>query len=652
MTSQPSASASSRPVSTGSPVEEDILSVGSEDTSGAHPKFGALVLSCIGVVYGDIGTSPLYAFKSTMAIANRSEAVSMPLVFGALSLIVWALAVVVTLKYVVILLQADNHGEGGTLTLEALAQQAMGGKSRIVLVLGVLGASFYYGDAVVTPAMSVLSAMEGVDLIAPELDRYIVPVTLVILIGLFSVQRFGTGRVSALFAPVMVIWFLTLGGLGLYNILSFPSVLNAVHPRFALNFLVNHAGIALAILGVACLAVSGAEGLYADLGHFGPKPIRFAWFGLVFPCLLLNYFGQGALVLHDPTALRATFFRLVPEWGLVPLILLATMATIIASQAVITGAFSMTQQAMQLGLLPRMKVLFTSATHQGQIYIPRVNYLLLACVCVLVLYFRTSTALSSAYGISVFSTMTVTSVLGAIVIWKVWRWHPVFAFGMMLPFFLVDFSFVIANMTKFFHGGYAPVIVAAVVSVIMWTWIRGRMLLFDRTRNNYVPLADLLPMLKARPPDIVEGTAVFLTTDPETTPAALLHNLKHNRVLHQRNIILTVTTLRLPHLKNTDRVRVEEYAEGFLRVRMAFGYMESPNIPLGFQILRKKGIKNELMKTSFFLSRRVLKASSKTGMPLWQDHLFISLSNAAGNATDFFRLPTDRVVEIGTQVLI
>ena len=624
--------------------------------SGGHvakPRFATLLLGCIGIVYGDIGTSPLYAFRTTMAVAQIEGGITYNLVLGVLSLIIWTLAIVVSLKYVVILLQADNNGEGGTLTLVALAQRAIGDRrSSYVIVLGVLGASFFYGDAIITPAMSVLAAIEGVDLIAPELSGYIVPFTLVILSLLFFVQRFGTGKVGIFFGPVMVLWFLTLGGLGIYNILKYPYVLEALNPYYAVYFLYSHSAIAMVILGAICLAVTGAEGLYSDLGHFGPKPIRWAWFCLVFPCLLLNYFGQGALVLLNPAAAKAPFFLLVPEWGLVPLIVLAAFATVIASQAVITGAFSLTQQAMQLGLLPRLETRFTSETHQGQIYIPRVNIILLICVCVLVISFRSSENLSHAYGISVFATMAISSTLGAVVIWKSWKWKPVLAFAVMLPFLMIDLSFLVANSTKLLTGGYIPVFSAFCICIVMWTWVRGSKLVFEKTRKSYVALAELLPLLKKSPPNRASGTAVFLTADPETTPAALLHNLKHNKVLHEKNVILTVQTAEIPRVKSEDRLRVEEYAEGFWRVTMKFGYMETPNVPIGFAILRKKGVKNDIMTTSFFLSRRSFKPSLRSGMPLWQDHLFIMLAHSAANATDFFRLPSDRVVEIGTQMQI
>lgn len=644
----------STPSSQSEELDQDISThTDDHDEQIIKPKFTALLLGCIGVVYGDIGTSPLYAFRETMAVVHsRGGVINETLVFGILSLIIWTLALVVSLKYVVILLKADNNGEGGTLTLVALAQKAMGGRNIFVLIFGIFGAAFFFGDAIVTPAMSVLSAMEGVELVAPNLTNYIVPITLIILIGLFSIQRFGTEKVGSFFGPIMVCWFLVLGLLGIINIIKNPSVFLAINPYYAVQFLFTYSDISFVILGAVCLAVSGAEGLYSDLGHFGLKPIRFAWFGLIFPCLLLNYFGQGALVLFDPLTADKPFFRLAPEWALLPLILLATLATVIASQAVITGTFSLTQQAIQLGFLPRLETRFTSETHQGQIYIPRINTFLLISVCLLVILFQNSANLSHAYGISVFATMTMSSLLGIIVIWKSWKWSLPLTLSVMLPFLFIDLSFFSANLTKLKSGGYVPLGVAFIVAIIMWTWIRGTKLLFEKTRKSYVPLNELISLLKQNPPDQVKGTAIFLSSDPETAPPALLHNLKHNRVLHEKNVILTIKTMNVPRVPPTERLRLEEYADGFWRVKMFFGYMETPNITSGLAIIRKKGVKSDIMHTSFFLSRRSLKPSSKSMMPLWQDHLFIKLSRSAADATDFFNIPSDRVVEIGTQVLI
>ncbi len=622
-----------------------------ENGHGHKSKLWTLVLGSIGVVYGDIGTSPLYAFKESIAAAGGGH-VTPEIIVGILSLIVWALVLVVSIKYVVVLMRADNNGEGGTLTLVALAQRALGRRNKYVLALGILGAALFYGDAVLTPAISVLSAVEGLKIAAPSFAEYVVPITVSILVLLFAVQRYGTARVGAFFGPIMVLWFLTLGGLGLYHMFDNPEVFSALNPMHAVMFFVNHSGVSLVVLGAICLSVTGAEALYSDLGHFGPKPIRFAWFGLIFPCLILNYFGQGAVVMSDPLAADQPLYRLAPDWGLVPLIILATSATIIASQSVITGAYSLTRQAIQLGLLPRLETRFTSETHQGQIYLPRVNKLLLVGVCVLVIMFKTSSDLAHAYGISVFGAMSVDAILAIVVIWKGWRWSLGMTLLLMVPFLLIDLAFLGANMTKLFTGGYVPVLMATGVVVVMWTWVRGTAILFEKTRKTDVPLAELVPLLQRKPPHRIKGTAVFLTSDPETSPAALLHNLKHNMVLHEKNVILTVKSADMPRVHQDDRVQIEEYADGFWRVLLIYGYMETPNIPKGLALLRKKGFKFDIMSTSFFLSRRSIKASPQSGMPLWQDHLYIGLAKTATDATNFFQIPTGRVVEIGTQVTV
>jgi KUP system potassium uptake protein len=620
----------------------------------AHPKvsFWTLALGSVGVVFGDIGTSPLYAFKESVAAAAAGGELTHAIIIGVLSLILWSLMLVVTIKYVVILLRADNKGEGGTLTLVALAQRALGQKSGFVLILGIAGAGLFYGDAVITPAISVLSAMEGLKLATPALEPYVVPTTLAILIALFAVQSRGTGRVATFFGPIMLVWFATLALTGALHIADDPSVLAAINPLHGVLFIVNHPDVSLAVLGAVCLSVTGAEALYADLGHFGRGPIRSAWLGLVFPALVINYFGQGALVLSDPSAAEHPLYRLVPEWGLLPMIGLATLATIIASQAVITGAFSLTRQAVQLGFLPRLEIRFTSESHQGQIYLPRVNGLILVGVIVLVLAFGSSSNLAHAYGVSVFGSMAVDAVLAIVVIWKGWRWTLGLSLAMMLPFLFIDLVFLGANLTKLFTGGYVPVLMAAALITLMWTWVKGTAILFEKTRKTDVPLTELVGMLEKSPPHRVKGTAVFLTSDPNTTPAALLHNLKHNKVLHEKNAILTVRTVDTPRLADEDRVRIDHIGDSFWRVEMNYGYMETPNIPRGLAILRKQGFKFDIMATSFFLSRRSIRPAAHSGMPLWQDKLFISLAKTASDATDFFQIPTGRVVEVGTQVTV
>jgi KUP system potassium uptake protein len=622
-------------------------------------SFWTLALGSIGVVYGDIGTSPLYALKESVAAAAAGGEITRDMVIGVLSLILWSLILIVTIKYVAILLMADNKGEGGTLTLVALAQRALGRtRGGIVLLLGAAGAGLFYGDAIITPAISVLSAVEGLKLAAPAFpswlnpERYVIPITLIILIGLFMVQSRGTGRVAAFFGPIMALWFLVLAVTGLMHIADDWTVLYAVFPHHGLAFFASHPGVAVPVLGAVCLSVTGAEALYADLGHFGRGPIRAAWLGLVFPALALNYFGQGALVLSDPTAIEHPLYRLVPGWALLPMILLAASATIIASQAVITGAYSLTRQAVGLGLLPRLEIRFTSESHQGQIYLPRVNSLLLIGVIALVLAFETSSDLAHAYGISVFGAMAVDAVLAIIVIWKGWRWSLALTLAIMVPFLIIDLAFFGANLSKLFLGGYVPVLMAAALITVMWTWAKGTRILFEKTRKADVPLLELIGMLSKSPPHRVKGTAVFLTSDPETAPSALLHNLKHNKVLHEKNVVLTIRTVDVPRVRDEERVTINHLGDSFWKVGMTYGYMETPNVPRGLAMLRKQGFKFDIMATSFFLSRRSIRPAAQSGMPLWQDKLFIALATTATDATDFFQIPTGRVVEVGTQVTV
>jgi len=619
-----------------------------------HHKAGfwTLALGSIGVVYGDIGTSPLYAFKESVAAAAAGGPVTREMIIGVLSLILWSLVLVVTVKYVFILLRADNNGEGGTLTLVALAQRALGYKRGFVLFLGIAGAGLFYGDAVITPAITVLSAVEGLKVVTPAFEPYVVHITLAILFALFAVQSRGTGRVAAFFGPVMVVWFGVLAVTGLIHLMDDPGVLAALNPWYGVTFFYHHSYVGLAVLGAVCLSVTGAEALYADLGHFGAGPIRKAWLFFVFPALVIHYFGQGALVLADPTAIEHPIFRMVPEWALIPFVILATLASIIASQAVITGAFSLTRQAIQLGLLPRLEIRFTSASHQGQIFIPRVNRLLLIGVVILVLAFGSSSNLSHAYGVSVFGAMAVDAILAMVVIWKGWRWSFALAVGMMLPFLLIDLAFLGANLLKLFTGGYVPVLLATTLIVLMWTWVRGTGILFAKVRKTDVPLTELVNMLGKSPPHRVKGTAVFLTSDPETAPSALLHNLKHNKVLHEKNVILTVKTVDTPRVADDERVKIEHLGDSFWKITMTYGYMETPNVPRGLAILRRLGFRFDIMATSFFLSRRSIRPSAQSGMPLWQDHLFIGLAKTASDATDFFQIPTGRVVEVGTQVTV
>ncbi|MBR0971438.1 MULTISPECIES: potassium transporter Kup [Bradyrhizobium] len=614
--------------------------------------FWGLTLGSIGVVFGDIGTSPLYAFHEAVRGAAHGEPVSRVMVLGVLSLILWALFIVVTAKYVLLLLRADNNGEGGTLSLMALGQRALGRRSWFLLALGVVGASMFIGDSMITPAISVLSAVEGLKLATPAFEHYVVPLTVFILVLLFAVQSKGTALVASAFGPVMVIWFSCLAVMGAVHIADDPSVLAAINPYYALQFLLSHGTIGLVTLGAVFLAVTGGEALYADLGHFGRKPIQSAWMFFVLPSLLINYFGQGALVLSDPGAIEHSFYRMVPEYLVLPLVGLATAATVIASQAVITGAYSLVYQAVQLGLLPRFEVRYTSETHAGQIYLPRVNRLLLIGVMLLVLLFHTSSNLASAYGIAVSTTMVADGIMGFVVIWKLWNWRAATAAAVIMPFVVVDMTFFSANLLKLLEGAWVPLLFGVVMAGTIWTWRRGTGILIQKTRRIEVPLDDLIKSLEKRPPHIVKGTAVFLTSDPSFVPTALLHNLKHNKVLHEHNVILTIETAQTPRVDLSDRFRMEKISDKFSKVRLRFGYMEQPNVPKALAIARKQGWQFDIMSTSFFVSRRSLKASAQSGMPLWQDHLFIALSRSANDATDYFQIPTGRVVEVGTQVTI
>jgi len=615
--------------------------------------FKALLIGSIGVVYGDIGTSPLYALREAVVAASGSSGVvTTQAVLGVVSLILWALIIVVTLKYVLILLRADNHGEGGTLALMALAQRAVSHSAGTIVLLGIISGALFYGDAVITPALSVLSAVEGIKLETAALDPYVVPITVVILLLLFAAQSRGTARVAAFFGPIMCIWFGVIAIAAITPIMERPEVLLALNPLYAVSFMLHHGIIGFVTLGAVFLAVTGAEALYADLGHFGKRPIQTAWLFIVLPSLALNYLGQGALVIADPKAVENPFFLMFPHWALAFMVGLATAATVIASQAVITGAYSLTRQAIQLGLLPRFEIRHTSEAHSGQIYIPRINLLLLIAVMLLVLMFRSSSALASAYGISVTGTMVVTAMMGFVVIWRVWNWSPFAAAALIAPFLFLDLTFLAANLLKVLEGGWVPLALGSVVMLLMYTWRRGSRLLFEKSRKLEFPLADLVAMLEKRPPQRVSGTAVFLTSDPMSAPTALMHSLKHYKVLHEKNVILTIETAPTPRIDPAERVRLEEISKTFSKVTLRFGFMESPNVPKALAIARKLGWQFDIMSTSFFLSRRALKPAAYSGMPRWQDHLFIALSRTANDATDYFQIPSGRVVEVGTQVTI
>ena len=633
------------------------ISAGGAHDPAAHGKPAgnlALTVGSIGVVYGDIGTSPLYAFREALsASVGHGGQISLEAVLGILSMIFWALVVTVTIKYVIILLRADNNGEGGTLSLTALASRALGRRTALIFMLGTIGAAMFYGDSVITPAISVLSAVEGLKIATPAFDHYVVPLTVIILVALFTVQSRGTARVAAFFGPIMVVWFLTIAAAGLTHLFDDPRVFAAINPLYAVYFMLDHGVIALVTLGAVFLSVTGGEALYADLGHFGRRPIQNAWLCLVLPSLVINYFAQGALVLSHPDTIENPFYLLFPQSLLPFVIVLATVATIIASQAVITGAYSLTRQAIQLGLIPRLAIRHTSATHLGQIYIPRVNWALLAGVLLLVGMFRTSSALASAYGIAVTTTMVVDGVLGFIVIWKLWGWRPWNAALLMVPLVFVDFTFLCANLLKLVQGAWVPLVFGSLIVILIITWRRGTVLLAGKTRRAEVPLESLVKSLEKKPPHVVPGTAIFLTSDPDSAPTALLHNLKHNKILHEHNVILTIRTADTPRTHEDERVKIIQLSPRFSRLEMRFGFMETPNVPNTLALARKQGgWQFDIMSTSFFLSRRALKPAAHSGMPQWQDHLFILLAKGASDATDFFHIPTGRVVEVGTQVTI
>ena len=621
--------------------------------ASAKVEFWSLALGSIGVVYGDIGTSPLYALREAVLAATGSgNRASEAVVFGILSLIIWALLLVVTAKYVLILLRADNKGEGGTLALMALASRALMHRGGLVIFLGVISGALFYGDAIITPALSVLSAIEGLKIVTPAFDAYVVPLTVGVLVSLFAVQSRGTASVAAFFGPIMMFWFLAIAVAGIWHVGQNLRVLLAFNPWYGVNFLLHHGIVGFYTLGAVFLVVTGAEALYADLGHFGRGPIRVAWLVVVLPALLVNYLGQGALVLTDPKSVENPFFLLFPDWALLPMVVLATIATVIASQAVITGAYSLTRQAIQLGLLPRFEICHTSEALFGQIYMPRVNTLLLVGVLLLVALFRSSSALASAYGIAVTGTMVVTAIMAIVVIWRVWQWPLVGALALMLPFVFIDFTFLSANLLKIFEGGWMPLALGAIVMAVMYTWRRGSRLLFEKTRRHETPLESLVKSLEKKPPARVPGTAVFLTSDPVSAPTALLHSLKHYKVLHENNVILTIETADAPRVDPSERVRIEPVGKTFTRVILRFGFMETPNVPKALGIARKLGWQFDIMSTSFFLSRRSLKPAAHSGMPRWQDRLFIGLTRVANDATDYFQIPTGRVVEVGTQVTI
>jgi KUP system potassium uptake protein len=626
-----------------------------ESNRSPHKEtFARLALGAIGVVFGDIGTSPLYAMREALA-HSRSHGSSEIAVLGVVSLVIWALLLIVTIKYVVFLMRADNKGEGGTLALMALAQRALGHRSRTIFFLGVVGAALFYGDGIITPAITVLSAVEGVKdapVVGHLLTPYVVPIAAAVLVALFLIQARGTHRVATLFGPVMVAWFLALGLLGLFHIKDDLSILRALSPWYGVRFLLQDGVVGFAILGSVFLAVTGAEALYADMGHFGKNPIRAAWLFFALPCLALNYLGQGANVLAHHDARMNPFWDMVPSFAYWPILVLATAASVIASQAVITGAFSMTQQAVGLGLFPRIDIRRTSETQAGQIFVPQVNSFLMVGVLILLFTFRNSHNLAAAYGIAVTGAMFVDTLLFFVIVRYMWK-RPTWQAAMAASAFGVfDLVFIGSNLLKIPDGAWLPLVLGGALVVIMWTWTRGAQILTDKTRRDSVPLLELSEILKARAPHRAPGTAIFLTSDPEMAPVALMHNLKHNKVLHEKNIVLTVRTAETPRVREEDRILIEPVNDDFKKVIISYGFMESPNIPKALGLCRKLGLKFDIMATSFFLGRRSVVPSAQSGMPLWQDKVFIFLMRNAANPTDFFKIPPGRVVELGTQVTV
>src|SRR6202167_6303414 len=612
-----------------------------------------LYLGALGVVYGDIGTSPLYAVKQSVLSLGR---ITPDNIYGVLSLIAWSLITVVTLKYVSVIMRADNRGEGGILALTALALRAVSGNTRLrwwILAVGLLGAALFYGDGVITPAISVLSAVEGLKVATPYFDPYVIPITLALLLVLFAMQRRGTALVGGLFGPVMVVWFLVIGLLGVLEILRNPAILLALDPFYGVRLLLGHPFQGFILLGAVVLAVTGVEALYADMGHFGRGPIQIDWLAFVFPALMLNYLGQGALLLASPEALENPFYLLAPGWALYPMVVLAGCATVIASQAVISGAFSMTRQAVQLGYLPRLQIRHTSEDEIGQIYVPRVNLALLVAVIMLVLGFRSSDNLGSAYGIAVTGTMSLTTVLAFVYTVGVLKWNPVGA-ALLFGFFLfVDLLFFSANLLKFVEGGWFPLAVAAFIFIVMATWMKGRDLLAARRAEAAMPLDIFLKSIRPDHPQRVPGTAIFMTANTDLVPAALLHNLKHNKVLHERVVLMKIETLDVPHFAEDQRLEVKNLDHQFHTVTVRYGFMDTPNIPRTLAQLRLMRLKFNLMETSFFIGReKVVMGSATPNFWRWRKKLFIFMQATMVNATEFFRIPSNRVVELGGQIEI
>lgn len=628
-------------------------------TSKAIPfsslRLHIITLAALGIVFGDIGTSPLYALKECFS-SEHGIPFTPDAVLGIISMLFWALTIVVSLKYVLFVMRADNNGEGGVLALMALSlRTAKQGSywAKTLMMLGVFGACMFYGDVVITPAISVLSAVEGVGIATPSLSAYVIPLTLIILIGLFLIQRHGTSLVGKLFGPVMFVWFLSLGVLGVYNILKAPQILAAINPYYATVFMQQHALQAFVVLGSVVLVLTGAEALYADMGHFGIRPIRFAWLFTVMPCLMVNYFGQGANLLANPAAIENPFYLMVPDTLLVPMVILATLATVIASQAVISGAFSLTSQAILLGFVPRMRIHHTSEDERGQIYIPVINWMLLALVVSVVLAFKKSDNLAAAYGVAVTTTMVITTILAAVVMRSIWKWPPVLVTLVIGVFFVIDFAFFAANLLKITEGGWLPLLLGGIAFFLLMTWYSGRMLLRARSKDEGIPLEPFIEGLLAHPPYRVDGTAVFMTGNTETVPVAMLHNLKHNRILHKRVFFLKISIWDVPFVENSKRLTLKKLGDEVYMLRAAFGFKEAPDVHTVLALTTAQhGVEFDLMDTSFFLARDTVVPSDIPGMQLWREKLFAWMYQNAAKPSDFFHIPINRVVELGTKVEI
>ncbi len=624
---------------------------GSGQQAEARKSIAPLVVGAIGIVFGDIGTSPLYTIRECFAGTERL-AITQGNVLGILSLIFWSVTMIVTVKYAFFIMRADNQGQGGILALMALALQKVSSTRdrRIMLLLGIVGAALFYGDGIITPAISVLSAVEGLKVATPVFDPYVVPITMVIVIGLFLIQRRGTGAVGAYFGPIILLWFVLLAVLGAVQIVEHPDVLRALNPVHALLFAAENGIITFVILGAVVLAFTGTEALYADMGHFGRRPIRIAWLSVAFPALMLNYFGQGALLLASPDAIVNPFYLMVPSWGLYPMVVMATMATIIASQAVISGAFSVSRQAVQLGLCPRLEIRHTSESEIGQIYIPQINWGLMVCVLGLIVTFQSSSKLASAYGVAVTGSLMIDTIVAFVVVQFVWGWSLPRAALVCGVFFAIDLVFFGATLLKIVDGGWFPLLVGALIFTLLSTWYKGRNILRSQMREDAIPVEKFVSRVTDTHPMRVPGTAVFLTSDLVNVPFTLLHNLKHNKVLHERTVFLSVATEDRPFVRDSERLLLEELGKGFYRLQVRYGFKESPNIPRALSECAKLNLKFDLMDTSFFLGHEKLVPGLHSKMARWRDKIFIWMSRNALSATEFFRIPSNRVVEVGTQV--